>query len=108
MDERVCTCHPDDRPPVCQHRYGARECQDAYRSDTRLPYNSRYSRQVKLQLGDLERLLFALAAADDYFLWMTRVRGLTLPGNSDTVTSMVTEARKLGSDLFNANIPENW
>lgn len=30
-NESVCTCHPTDRPPICQHRYGARECQDAYR-----------------------------------------------------------------------------
>lgn len=31
-DQRPCTCHPGDRPPICQHRYGARDCQDAYRA----------------------------------------------------------------------------
>lgn len=30
--QRTCTCHPDDRPPVCQRRYGAHECQDAWRA----------------------------------------------------------------------------
>ena len=24
---RPCTCHPDDRPPVCHHRYATSECQ---------------------------------------------------------------------------------
>ena len=32
MTERDCTCHPDDRPPTCQHRYAASECQEAYRT----------------------------------------------------------------------------
>jgi hypothetical protein len=27
---RSCTCHRDDRPAVCQHRYAATECQAAY------------------------------------------------------------------------------
>jgi len=31
-NQRVCTCHPTDRPPICQHRYAATECQDAYRA----------------------------------------------------------------------------
>lgn len=25
-----CTCHPDDRPPVCQRRYAAGECRAAW------------------------------------------------------------------------------
>lgn len=29
---RPCTCHPTERPPICQHRYATRECQDAYRA----------------------------------------------------------------------------
>src|ERR1700722_5355364 len=47
-DQRPCTCHPDDRPPVCQHRYGARECQDAYRASLEM----RTSKDVVQQLRD--------------------------------------------------------
>lgn len=32
---RPCTCHPDDRPPVCMHRYAANECIETYRSKTK-------------------------------------------------------------------------
>jgi hypothetical protein len=24
--ERGCTCHPDERPPVCQHKYALTDC----------------------------------------------------------------------------------
>jgi hypothetical protein len=27
---RDCTCHPDDRPPVCQHLYAAGDCMKSY------------------------------------------------------------------------------
>lgn len=30
MSSKPCTCHPDDRPPVCQHRYALQECRDTY------------------------------------------------------------------------------
>lgn len=31
IEERECTCHSDDRPPACMHRYAASDCQRAYR-----------------------------------------------------------------------------
>ncbi len=27
---RPCTCHPQDRPPICMHRYALSECLDTY------------------------------------------------------------------------------
>jgi hypothetical protein len=30
---RSCTCHPDDRSPVCQRKYAANACQQAYMSE---------------------------------------------------------------------------
>jgi hypothetical protein len=31
MEARPCTCHVDDRPPVCQRRYETSACQQTYR-----------------------------------------------------------------------------
>jgi len=29
-EKRICTCHPEDRPPIpCEQRYSFRECSDA-------------------------------------------------------------------------------
>ena len=30
VETRPCTCHPDDRPPFCQQKYAASECQQAF------------------------------------------------------------------------------
>ncbi len=29
-ERRQCTCHPDDRPITCQHKYAARDCQSEF------------------------------------------------------------------------------
>jgi hypothetical protein len=34
--QRECTCHPDDAPPVCQHRYAASLCQASYEAGASL------------------------------------------------------------------------
>lgn len=61
-------------------------------------YNERFARQLTIQLGDLETFQFALAAADDYFLWLVEVRGQK-HGAVDTPWSLVREARQLAYKL---------
>ena len=39
-DTRSCTCHPDDRPPVCQHLYAASECLHAWTVSERDRYRA--------------------------------------------------------------------
>ena len=39
-EPRSCTCHPDERPPVCQHRYAFSECKAAYEGR---PYGEKVS-----------------------------------------------------------------
>lgn len=31
--EKPCTCHPDDRPDVCQHKYALADCQKSWSQD---------------------------------------------------------------------------
>lgn len=29
-EKRFCTCHPDDRPPICQQKFASHDCQASY------------------------------------------------------------------------------
>ena len=46
---KACTCHPDDRPPECQHRYVASVCIGAWATRTVPP---------KTVLDEIESALF--------------------------------------------------
>jgi hypothetical protein len=63
-------------------------------------YNERYSKSSPIQLGDFEKLYMALAVVDDYLLWLTQVRCVTLPGAGNGVRMQVRKARESALVLY--------
>lgn len=82
---RICTCNPDDRPPVCQMRYAASECMEAYLRSCETPLPS----QTELELRDQIRLLNIKRAQDQNII----------NAYCDLVTRLKAENEQLARDL---------
>jgi hypothetical protein len=59
-DPRRCTCHPAERPAVCQHKYASRDCQIAAVA-ARLRFFAdgvpEIANELRTEAGILERLV---------------------------------------------------
>jgi hypothetical protein len=62
-DLRACTCHPDDRPPICQHRYAASECKAAYEW---LGQDLWLGAEIKRLTHERDKLIAALHNSTEY------------------------------------------